>query len=98
VVRIHSPRPLNPLKLFIVTAAGADGVSAAFSSLCPPFTPRARSIAARKVTSDGAVTFRYVCPADVISESDKDTQGPLICAFAKYDLVAFLKVWGTDSV
>src|SRR5690348_12884303 len=43
------------------------------------------------MASDRAVAFRYVCPSDVVSESDKDTQGALIRAFDKYDLIALVK-------
>ena len=46
------------------------------------------------MASDCSVPFRYVCPSDVVSESDKDTQGALIRAFDKYDLVAFAKYVG----
>ena len=43
------------------------------------------------MASDRAVPFRYVCPSDVVSESDKDTQGALVRAFDKYDFIALVK-------
>jgi len=43
------------------------------------------------MASDRAVPFSYVCPSDVVSESDKDTQGALVRAFDKYDFIALVK-------
>jgi hypothetical protein len=62
MVRIHSPRPFNALELLLDTAAGANGVSAAFSSLwrktrlpSPPAPlPRARLRLAGGRTGGGA--------------------------------------------
>ena len=39
MVRIHSPRPTIPLNSLVDTVAGAEGASAAFSSLCPKLCP-----------------------------------------------------------
>lgn len=43
------------------------------------------------VASDGAVAFGYVRPRGIPPEPDKDTQGALVSAFEKYDLIAFMK-------